>query len=198
MAVEIDETRLNSLTEIARIADGLLKNPKARRKYLEAVKETRPDIPIPELDAAEPIQNDMKTFMEEIRGELKADRDARTKEREEVQISSVKREYEAGRQSLREIGYTEEGITDVEKFMTDNGIMNWDIARKAYEHDNPRPAPARPTRGNMFDFVDQKNNGDDYIKKLFETGGKDESVLDGQINTVLAESRQGLSMARAR
>ena len=39
MAVEVDETRLHNLTTIAQIADGLMKTPAARRKYLEAVKQ---------------------------------------------------------------------------------------------------------------------------------------------------------------
>jgi hypothetical protein len=48
-------------------------------------------------------------------------------------------------------------------------------------------------------MMEQKTAGsDDYIKKLFETGGQDESVLDAQISTVLAEARSGLNAARAR
>jgi hypothetical protein len=84
--------------------------------------------------------------------------------------------------------------------METNGLTDFALARKAYEYDNPRPAPARPSRGNYFDMMESKNatDGNDYIKKLFETGGQDESVLDAQINTVLAEARQGLNAARAR
>ena len=198
MAVEIDETRLGNLTTIAQIADGLMKNPKARQKYLEAVKETYPNVSIPEIDAARPVLAGVEQVKTEVFNEIKKLREDLQKDQEGRQVSAVKLKYEQGRQGLRDIGYTEEGLADVEKMMTEKGLLDWEDARRIYEYDHPRPAPARPSRGNMFDFVEQKNSGDDYIKQLFETGGKDESVVDAQINKVLEESRQGLSMARAR
>lgn len=196
MAVEVDETRLGNLTTIAQIADGLMKNPKARQKYLEAVKDVYPNVSIPEIDVKNTAMGDVAKFRNEVTDEIKKLREDLQKDQEGRQVSAVKLKYEQGRQGLIDMGYTLEGAADVEKLMTDNGLLDWEIGRKAYEHDNPRPAPARPTRGNMFDFVEQKNSGDDYIKKLFETGGKDESILDGQISTVLSEARQGLSAAR--
>jgi len=196
---EIDETRLNSLTAVAQIADSLLKNPKTRTQYLKAVKEANPNIPIPEIDAAGPVVSEVAAIREEFTKELKALREEREKELKDRQLDSVRSQYNKGKQSLLDLGYTPEGVADVEKFMETNSILDWDVARKAYEYDNPRPAPARPSRGNYFDLMEQKQTGgDDYIKKLFETGGQDESVLDAQINTVLAEARQGLGAARAR
>ena len=197
MAVEVDETRLHNLTTIAQIADGLMKTPAARRKYLEAVKQVYPNVSIPEIDAARPVLEDVEKVKTAVFDEIKKLREDLQKDQEGRQVSAVKLKYEQGRQSLIDLGYTPEGVADVEKFMTDNGIMDWNIARKSIEYDNPRPAPARPSRGNMFDVIESKTTGDDYIKKLFETGGKDESVLDDQINKVLAESRQGLGAARA-
>lgn len=198
MAVEVDETRLGNLTTIAQIADGLMKNPKARQKYLEAVKDVYPNVSIPEIDVARSAISDVAKFRNEVVEEVKKIREDIQKEQEGRQVSAVKLKYEQGRQTLLDMGYTPEGAADVEKMMTEKGLLDWEDARRIYEYDNPRPAPARPTRGNMFDFVEQKNSGDDYIKKLFETGGKDESVLDGQISTVLSEARQGLGQARVR
>jgi hypothetical protein len=197
---EIDETRLGSLNAIAQIADSLLKNPKTRKKYLEAVKEARPDLPIPEIDAAQPVAAEVNAIREEFTKELKSLREEREKEKSDRMLSSVKESYAKGKQELADLGYTPEGIADVEKFMETNGLTDFALARKAYEYDNPRPAPARPSRGNYFDMMESKNatDGNDYIKKLFETGGQDESVLDAQISTVLAEARQGLGAARAR
>ena len=198
MAVEVDETRLSNLNTIAQIADGLMKSPKARQKYLEAVKEVYPNVSIPEIDVARSALSDVAKFRNDVINEVKKIRDDITKDKETSQVSAIQKKYEQGKQSLNDLGYTPEGVEAVEKFMTENSILDWDVGRKAYEYDNPRPAPAPPSRGNMFDFVQQKNNGDDYIKKLFETGGKDESVLDNQINVVLAEARQGLSGAARR
>ena len=197
---EIDETRLGSLTAVAQIADALLKNPKTRKKYLEAVKEARPDLPIPEIDAAAPVQSEVAEIKKMVTDTLEKFAKERDDEKQDRLLSSVKERYAKGKQDLVDLGYTPEGIADLEKFMETNGLTDVSLARKAYEFDNPRPAPARPSRGNYFDMMESKNatDGNDYIKKLFETGGQDESVLDAQINTVLAESRQGLGMARAR
>jgi hypothetical protein len=196
---EIDETRLGSLNAIAQIADSLLKNPKTRKKYLEAVKEARPDLPIPEIDAAAPVQVEVNSIREEFTKELKALREERENEKKDRQLDSIRSQYNKGKQELADLGYTTEGIADLEKFMETNGLTDFTLARKAYEFDNPRPAPARPSRNNFFDAQEARAAGtDDYIKKLFDTGGQDESVLDAQINTVLAEARQGLGQARAR
>jgi hypothetical protein len=196
---EIDETRLGSLQAVAQIADALLKNPKTRKKYLEAVKEARPDLPIPEIDAAQPVQSEVAEIKKMVSETLEKFAKERDDEKQDRLLSSVKERYAKGKQELADLGYTPEGIADVEKFMEANGLTDFALARKAYEFDNPRPAPARPSRGNYFDMMEQKTAGsDDYIKKLFETGGQDESVLDAQISTVLAEARQGLNAARAR
>lgn len=194
---EIDETRLGNLNTIAQIADGLLKNPKTRKAYLTQVKEAFPNMPIPEIDAAAPLNQEVASIREEFVKELKAIREERENEKKDRQLDGIRSQYNKGKQTLLDLGYTPEGIADVEKFMETNNILDFDIARKAYEFDNPRPAPARPSRGNYFDLMDQKSaGGDDYIKKLFETGGQDESVLDAQISTVLTEARQGLGQMR--
>jgi hypothetical protein len=196
---EIDETRLGSLNAVAQIADALLKNPKTRKKYLEAVKEARPDLPIPEIDAAAPVASEIAAVREEFTKELKAIREDREKDKNDRLLGSVREQYNKGKQELLDLGYTTEGVADVEKFMEANNLTDFSLARKAYEFDNPRPAPGRPSRNNFWDAQEAKAAGsDDYIKKLFETGGQDESVLDAQISTVLAEARQGLGGARAR
>src|SRR5579863_720341 len=97
---EIDETRLGSLQAVAQIADALLKNPKTRKKYLEAVKEARPDLPIPEIDAAQPVAAEVNAIREEFTKELKSLREEREKEKSDRMLSSVKESYAKGKQEL--------------------------------------------------------------------------------------------------
>jgi hypothetical protein len=199
---EVDETRLGSLTTIAQIADGLLKNPKARRKYLEAVKETYPNMAIPEIDAAAPVLDEVTKVKEEFSAELKKFRDDMAKERETALVGSIKNRFETERSNLiTKHNYTPEGADALVKMMEEKGLTDFDIARKAFEFDNPRPPPGRPSRGNMFDMVEQRASGDDFIKQLF-AAGKDsnahESLIDGKIGSVLAESRQGLGQMTLR
>lgn len=195
MPVEIDETRLGNLQTVATIADALLKNPKTRKQYLSAVKEAYPQIPIPEIDAAAPVlsqvsdlEKKMDAFIETVKKERDEDKTDRARR-------GIDRKVEEGRALLRSRMYTEEGIQKIEEMMATEGIADYNNAIKIHEFDNPPPAIGRPSRGNMFDIQEQKT-GDDYIKKLFETGGKDESVVDAHISTVLSEARQGLGGMR--
>lgn len=200
---EIDETRLGNLNTIAQIADGLLKSPKARRQYLAAVKEVYPNLAIPEIDAAAPLLDEVSKVRSEFAEELKKFREDLNKDRENDQVRSIKGRFDSERRKLIDAhNYTPEGADALVKMMEEKGIVDFDDARKIFEFDNPRPTPARPSRGNMFDFVESKNTGDDYIKELFAAGrdsGAHETLIDGKINTVLSEARQGLgAMARAR
>lgn len=199
---EIDETRLGSLQTIANIADGLLKSPKARRKYLEAVKEVYPNVAIPEIDAAAPLHDEMSKVRSELSEEMKKFREEIAKDREASQISSIRGRYDSERRKLIDAhNYTPEGADALVKMMEEKGIVDFDDARKIFEFDNPRPTPARPSRGNMFDMVEQKAAGDDFIKELFAAGkdsGAHEQLIDGKIHSVLAEARQGLGAARMR
>jgi hypothetical protein len=199
---EVDETRLGSLTTIAQIADGLLKNPKARRKYLEAVKETYPNMAIPEIDAAAPVLDVVTQVKADVTAELQKFREEWDKDRDAALVGGIKSKYEAERANLiSKHNYTPEGADALVKMMEEKGLTNFDDARKIFEFDNPRPPPGRPTRGNMFDMVEQRASGDDFIKQLF-AAGKDssahESLIDNKIGSVLAEARQGLGQMTLR
>jgi hypothetical protein len=196
MPVEIDETQLGNLRTIAKITEGLLNNPKTRRQYLTAVKEANPTMSIPEIDAAAPIVSDLDGIKKQVGDFITEMRTERQKEKEDAALSKLQESYNKGRQQLLDDGYTADGLAEIEKMMQAKGIADWEDARAIWERTHPPAAPARPARGNAFDFQEQRTSGDDYVKKLFESHGDDETVLNAQISTVLAESRQGLGGAR--
>lgn len=192
--VEVDELQWSNAQQVATIANALLKNPKTRRNYLAQVKEAFPNIAIPEIDAAAPVineVNELKKSMTEFMDAIKTDRE---KERAEKIGSTVQAKIAEGRRKAAERGYTAEGIEKLEQMMVEKGLSDFDDALKLYEYDNPPAAPARPTRGNMFDFIDENQKGDnanDYIKSLFATKGEDDGVLNNQIKSVLSDMRVG-------
>lgn len=195
MPVEIDETQLGSLQTIAKITQGLLNNPKTRKAYLETVKAAHPNIPIPEIDAAAPINSEisgLKTAMTEFMGKIEKTFDD---ERTERVRRGVDRAVEDGRSLMRKRGYTEEGIKAVEDMMSAEGIGDYNNALKIYEHDHPLASPGRPGRTNIFEFIDESakpaEKQAEYIKDLMATRGDDENVLNRQISTVLNEVRAG-------
>lgn len=195
MPVEIDETQLGSLNTIAKITQGLLNNPKTRKAYLSAVKEAHPNIAIPEIDAAAPIEQHMSGIekkMTDFMIKMEADREA---ERTERVKRGVDRQVDEGRLLMRKRGYTDEGIKAVEDMMSAEGIGDYNNALKIYEHDHPLPSVGRPGRTNIFEFIDESakpaEKQAEYIKDLMATRGDDENVLNRQISTVLNEVRAG-------
>src|SRR5262245_867690 len=101
MPVEIDETRLGNLTTLAKMYDGMLKNPKTRAKLLGAVKEAYPQVVIPEIDAAAPINAEIEAlkkaqtdFIGEVRKVFDDERTHRAK-------SKVDETVESGRDLMR-------------------------------------------------------------------------------------------------
>jgi hypothetical protein len=193
MAIEVDETVWNNTRGVVGLADALLKNPKTRRKYLEAVKEIMPNASIPEIDAAAPIQahvsdidKKMSDFMSKIDERLSKSDEARARR-------TVDRSIDEGRKMLKSRGYTEDGIKKIEELMESESIPDYNNATKLYEFDHPLATPGRPSRANMFDFIDETSKSgeqqNDYIKQLMATKGEDENVLNRQISSVLSDVR---------
>lgn len=193
MAVEVDENVWNNTRGVVNLADAMLKNPKARRKFLEAAKEVNPNASIPEIDAAAPLQHGL-SILDQKMNEFISKVDHRLSQADETRARRlVDRKIEEGRKMLSDRGYTEDGIKKVEALMESEGIADYTNATKVFEFDNPLPSPGRPSRGNMFDFIDESSKAaeqqNDYIKQLMATKGEDENVLNRQISAVLAESR---------
>lgn len=195
MPVEIDETRLGNLETIAKIADGLLKNPKTRTAYLKAVKEANPTMAIPELDAAAPVVAQVTGLEKKFDDFTGRVTELLEGQKNESFKRGIDRKIEEGRSLLRSRRYTDEGIAKVEEMMSNEGIADYNNALKIWEHDHPLEAPGRPARGNMFDFIGETEKSaetqNQYIKDLMATGGQDENVLNRQIQTVLREVRSG-------
>lgn len=195
MPVEIDETRLGNLQTIAQIADGLLKNPKTRKQYLTAVKEAYPSLAIPEIDAAAPVVEQvtgLEKKFDEFTGRVT---EILESQKTETLKRGIDRKVDEGRALLRSRRYTDDGIAKIEEMMTQEGIGDYNNAVKIWEFDHPLEAPARPSRGNMFDFIDETSKSADtqnqYVKELMATGGQDDNVLNRQISNVLREVRSG-------
>ena len=66
MAVEIDENELAGLKSLQSTVQKWLGNPGARRKILEAQKVLDPNIVIPELDAAKPLEEALAKMDEKL------------------------------------------------------------------------------------------------------------------------------------
>ena len=121
--IELDETqyaelaRLPEYKSVFETISGIMRNPKARKKLLEARKEADPSASIPEIDAAAPLIAEVSAMREDLaktREELAKDKT----ERETAKaLSNLESQFEKGRSALRAEGYTEEGISAIESLM---------------------------------------------------------------------------------
>lgn len=125
--VEIEDATLTRLKSFEEMFDKIGKG-KNRSKLLALVKEDFPDLPIPELDAAKPVYDEI----EKIRAELAAEREERAKERAERddadKKSAANKTIAESRQMLRQDGWDDEGIEKIETYMRENGTPDYKSA----------------------------------------------------------------------
>lgn len=103
-----------------------------------------------------------------------ADRDKKTdEERATAELSAKIASAKA------EDGFTDEGIANILKTMQDRGVADFDIAKKAYLHDNP-PMPATPsTASSQMDWNVYENFSSGDAKSFFDgTGANSPSITD--------------------
>jgi len=190
--VEIDEVELQNNVKLRDTVAALMKNPKSRRKMLEAQKEAFPDTPIPELDAAEPLNTAIAEVRKEFTDYKKSVEEERAKEREEKRLADLETNWEKGRADLRrDYKVTDDGLKAVEEFMQKNGIIKHDIGWAAFSQLHPPAAPATPSSGfGGWDFMSAGvDPGDKYLKELIESKGQSENALNGLIGVALDETR---------
>lgn len=191
MAIEIDETELSGLKSLQATVQKWMANPAARRKVLEAQKALDPNIVIPELDAAKPLEaalSEMDKKLSALDERLSKDADERAKAKTISELTSC---WEKGRGELRTQGYTDEGLTKIEKLMEERGIADHDAGAALFDRLNPPEVPIAP-----------QNSGFDVLMNNFASNGTDESSrkalfdnpdawLNGEISRTLGEARNG-------
>lgn len=187
--IEVDEEQLIADRKLRGYVTALMANPKAKVKVQEAMKIVDPNAPTPELDQAtaanEPVlalQKKFDDFVAETKTE-KAEREKREK------IDALNTNVKSGLQALRREGWTEEGIKAVEKIMEDQGILDPEIAAAYYEKKNPPPAPMTPGGTGAWNFMDMPSEGPTDLKKLIETRGESDLVINKLANDALNEVR---------
>ena len=194
MPVEVDETQLASLQNTAKIVQGLLNNPKTRRKVLEAYKEHMPNATVPELDVTEPVVARMNNLEGAVIEFMKKEREDREKEKTESQLVRIRAEADRGRQMLAERGYTPEGISKLEEFRNQKGLVDYNDAVELYELRNPPPTVIEPNSGmNFFDMMHNDPSVEtDFNKRLHDSMGQDDSAVDRMARQAISDMRGGV------
>src|SRR5882762_8341933 len=114
---EISEEEFVANKTLRDTVSKLLNNPKSRELVLKAQKEAFPDQHIPELDAQEPIKKEIEGLRKEVSDFVKEQRETKAKEVNDGRLAKLNERFTEGRRKLKEDGFTDEGIAEVEKLM---------------------------------------------------------------------------------
>lgn len=127
-----------AIEELAALSKRLSENPKTRKSFLRLAKEVNPDIPMPELEMEEMV-NERTTAAEKRVTDLE----------NQLRAQQVRDELNRRRSKLKETGVaqTDDDILEIEKLMTEKGIANHETAADYWRHmkQSAVPTPGYPT-----------------------------------------------------
>lgn len=188
MPVEIDENQLAGLRGLQSFVQKAMGHPEHRRTLLKVQKELYPEIAVPEIDAANPVLDEIKKMREDFEADKKAREEADAKRAEEGAKGEWERKWLQGRASLKEKNYNDEGIEAIEKLMLDRNIPDHEAGLALFEKQNPPPPPSL-SGGGRFGWFDENNEKNPDIQRLFN---KDyDGFLADAIDSARKDFRQG-------
>lgn len=129
---------LQSKRMTADFVESIYNDPQLNKEAKKLIKRKYPQLSIPDYDIEEKVEKRFSEAEEAKRKEAedarrKADADAWTASRE-----SVKKQY----------GFTDEGLTDLEKWMHENAVASHEVAASYRASKNPKTS--EPTYDNQF------------------------------------------------
>ncbi len=133
-----------AIEELAALSKRLSENPKTRKSFLRLAKEVNPDIPMPELEMEEMV-NERTTAAEKRVADLE----------NQLRAQQVRDELNRRRNKLKESGFaqTDDDILEIEKLMTEKGIANHETAADYWRHMKqaavPTPGYPQPVMSRM-------------------------------------------------
>jgi hypothetical protein len=126
-----------AIEELAALSKRLSEDPKTRKSFLRLAKEVNPDLPVPELEMEEVVNQRVSASEQRV-----ADLEKQLRARE------VRDELNRRRNKLKESGYaqSDDDILEIEKLMTDKGIANHETAADYWRHmkQSAVPTPGYP------------------------------------------------------
>lgn len=163
---EIDENQLVAFQNLNGFVQKAMANPKTRREMLKIQKVIHPEIAVPELDAADPVLDELKALRTQFEEDKQAREDAAAKSADESQKSQWERQWLSGRKKLVDSGVNAEGVEAVEKLMSERSIADHEAGWALFERLNPPPPPPMTgsSRFNWFEGMDKQPD----LKQLFD------------------------------
>lgn len=187
---EIDETELLRLQQQNQILSAVLAHPEAGKLAEKAVKMVHPNLKTPRLDQEAAFNAPVQELRKQIADLAQRIEENTTKAEQDKTLNALAEKRTSGLAKLRSEGWTDEGISHVEKLMETKGILDPLDAAAIYEKHNPPPPPANPTGTGAWNFMESVSDDSDAdLKKLIEGKGQDEFLVDQMARKALHETR---------
>jgi len=190
--VEIEEADLLANQQLAKAIQSMMANPDARKKLLEAQKIINPTAVTP------------KDYQDEVMAEVAKEREARLALEKKIEDDKKAEEtdrktkeflasWESAKSRLRDKypDLNDKGIEEIENLAKTRGIPDLEAAGALFRELHPPATPEHPSGPSGFNLFDapQQDNIRDDMKKLMESGGENQQVLDKMIRETLADVR---------
>ena len=172
------QAELNGARNSKVLVDKLGGNPATRRKMLALMKEADPTVIIPEIDAAQPIHDEIKALRDELAAEKKAAAEEKERQAKEDGERATAAEIDKGRALLRKRGYQDEGIAKVEEIMQQRHIPDYEAAALVLEQTQPKDEPVIPSNmGRSFDMFGAPEDTNDLLKAIRSSSPNNQKAL---------------------
>ena len=172
---ELTDAQYQELLGAHRLMTALV-NGETRKDTLKLFKKLNPQAPIPEIDAAEPVLNEVSELKREI---------AKLQEKLDNEKQDMKLQQSFDRLS-RERGITPDGIEKIKGLMVEKAIADPDAAADHWEKLNPKPEPIQSGGYVGSSFMDVE--GDKELEPWLQN---EDRASDKAIAEVINEYRSG-------
>lgn len=187
--IEVDEEDYRAGSTLRTAVSTLWANPEARKLIQKAQKLVDPKAKTPDLDQDEALRAPIEDVRKEFRDYVAKTETEKAEAAKEAKLGNLKRIHADGIAELRRQRYTDDGIKAVEALMDEKGILDPLDAAAIFEKMHPPQAPMTPGGTGAWNFTEMPTEGADDLKKLIDTKGNNDLIVDRMAREAIAEAR---------
>ncbi len=187
--IEVDEEEVRSASALRGAVATLWANPEARKLIQKAQKLVDPKAKTPDLDQEELVRAPVEEVRKEFRDYVAKTETEKAEAEKTRKIADMQRLEADGIAALRRAGWMDEGIKAVKAKMDEKGLLDPLDAAKLLDASQMPQTPVTPGGHGAWNFTEVPAEGADFIKKLIETKGNNDMVVDNEARNILSEVR---------
>jgi hypothetical protein len=187
--IDVDEEEYRRLKTLETTAADMLKHPEAGLLMEQAYKFVNEKAPTPRLDRKKEQDGFAAQNRKELEDLKKQIADEKAEREKNDKLAAIQAKETQGLAILKKDGWTDEGITGVKKIMEEQGILDPMIAAAYFEKLHPPQQPVQSMNTGSWNFLDLPEDGNADLKKLVDSKGESNALLDKMAREALGEIR---------